>query len=292
MTQPTPVAPILTVVGSANVDLVARVRSLPRPGETVAAAEVNRYAGGKGLNQAVAAARSGCHTRFVGAVGDDESGVWLRSLLVAEGIEDAVEQIHGESTGLALIGVDDAGENQIMVHPGANRSVRIGTTAAGSRVLLTQLEIGVEACRAALMTGRQQALTTVLNPAPATTLDDDLLGLVDIAVPNQHEVELLGGVERLLAAGVGCVIVTRGAEGSVIHTPRSVTSVPARPAAMVDSTGAGDAFCGVLAASLAGGLDLDDAVARASAAGALATEVRGAVPSLPYDAAIARRLLD
>ena len=284
--------PLLTVVGSANVDLVATLERLPRPGETVEARRLDRHAGGKGLNQAVAAARSGCPTTFVGAVGDDDDGRWLRTILIGDGIAaDGLAEIPGTPTGTALIGVDEHGENSIIIAPGANRHVEVTALAETSTIMLTQLEIGVEPTRRALERARERSMTTVLNPAPADALDDALLELVDIVIPNEHELARLGGVDRLLAAGPSWVIVTRGAAGVTVHTAGRVEDHPARPARVVDTTGAGDAFCGVFTGRLALGGSMSEAVAWGVAAGALATEVAGAVPSLPIAAAIGARLI-
>ena len=283
--------PVLTVVGSANVDLVASLERLPHPGETVEARRLDRHAGGKGLNQAVAAARSGCPTAFVGAVGDDDDGRWLRTVLIGDGIDaDGLAEIPDAPTGIALIGVDDGGENSIIVAPGANRHVAVTELAETSKIMLAQLEIGIESTRRALGRARERSMTTILNPAPADALDDALLALVDIVIPNEHELARLGGVDRLLAAGPTSVIVTRGAAGVTVHAAGRAQDHPARPARVVDTTGAGDAFCGVFAGRLALGRSMTEAVAWGVAAGSLATEVAGAVPSLPTAEAIGARL--
>jgi ribokinase len=284
MTSTTAPAFDVCVVGSANLDLVARAPRLPGPGETVLGTDYAEHPGGKGLNQAVAAARSGAATAFVGAVGSDHAGIRLRDVAAAEGIDVSSLATADVPTGRALIGVDDRAENSIIVVPGANGSVTAEQVAASTptaRVVLVQLEVPVEAVRAALTAGRAAGARTVLNPAPAAHLPAELLALCDVVVPNEHELELVGGSDALLAAGVGAVVVTLGARGVRVVTADGVTDVAAFPVTPVDTTGAGDSFCGALSARLAAGDALLDAVRYASAAGALATTVEGAVPSLP-----------
>lgn len=281
----------VVVVGSANLDVVATASRLPGPGETVLGTGFAEHPGGKGLNQAVAAARTGRTIAMLGVVGDDDAGRLLCGVATRDGI-DTAGLVVSETlpTGRAVIVVDERGENSIVVVPGANAAVRLDRLPQAA-VLLTQLEIPLDAVRAALEFARAAGSTTVLNPAPAPPdgLPDALLALCDVVVPNEHEVDLLGGVERLLAAGVGTVIVTRGAAGvAVAGADGSRWNVPAFHVDPVDTTGAGDAFCGALAARLAAGDGLPRAVRYAAAAGALATTLAGAVPSLPTDAAIIR----
>jgi ribokinase len=282
------------VVGSANLDLVARAERLPGPGETVLGSDYAEHPGGKGLNQAVAAARSGAVTAFVGAVGADHAGERLRGVAAAEGIDVSGLGTAQAPTGRALIGVDDRAENSIIVVPGANGTVstaQVNASMPAARVVLVQLEIPVDAVTAALAAGRAAGARTVLNPAPAAELPDELLALCDVVVPNEHELELVGGVEALRAAGVGAVVVTLGSRGVRVITAAGTTDVAAFPVTPVDTTGAGDSFCGALSARLAAGDDLLDAVRYAAAAGALATTVAGAVPSLPRAEAV-RALLN
>ncbi len=219
------------------------------------------------------------------ALGDDAAGDRLRSVAVAEGIDvSLVDVVAGTPTGRAVITVDARAENSIVVIPGANAQVQIGALPA-SRVVLAQLEVPIATVAAAFATARAAGCRTVLNPAPAPSggLPEDLLSLCDLIVPNEHEVELLGGVERLFAGDVGAVVVTRGAAGvsvieSVDAAPWSVAAFDVEP---IDTTGAGDSFCGALSARLAAGDDTRTAVRYAAAAGALATTVAGAVPSIP-----------
>ena len=284
----------VVVVGSANLDLVARTLRLPGPGETVLGSDFAEHPGGKGLNQAVAAARAGASVAFVGAVGDDDAGRTLHSVAATEGIDvSGLSVADGVVTGRAVITVDDSGENSIVVVPGANASAHVGDLPAAT-VVLAQLEIPVATVIAAFAVARTAGSRTVLNPAPVPVggLPDELLSLCDILVPNEHEVELLGGIDELLASGVAAVVVTQGAAGvTVTEAPDATTwSVEAFEVDPVDTTGAGDAFCGALAARLAAGADLRPAVRYAAAGGALATTVAGAVPSLPHAADIERLL--
>jgi ribokinase len=274
------------VVGSANLDLIATTNRLPAPGETVLGTSYAEHAGGKGLNQAVAAARSGASTAFVGAVGRDDAAARLRSVLEHDGIEAGGVLTDRAPTGRALIVVDAAGENSIVVVPGANASVTAAQVRCSASVFLVQLEIPVSTVSAVLMSARAEGAMTVLNPAPARPLDPDLVALCDVIVPNEHEVDLLGGADALLAAGSRAVVTTRGAAGADIATIDGTRHVAAYDVAVVDTTGAGDAFCGALAARLAAGVALDDAVRWAAAAGALATTMPGAVPAQPVAAAI------
>ncbi len=278
------------VLGSANLDLVATTTRLPGPGETVLGRQYAEHAGGKGLNQAVAAARSGARVAFVGAVGDDEPGSRLRAVLGRDGIDDSRLATSDAPTGRAMILVDDTGENSIVVVPGANATVAAPTSLPCVRVVLAQLEVPLAAVAETLAAARAAGVTTVLNPAPAADLPPALLGDCDVVVPNEHEAELLGGAAHLLALGCRAVVVTLGAAGVDVITADSREHVPAHRVDVVDTTGAGDAFCGSLAARLAAGDDLSTAVHWAAAAGALATTVAGAVPAQPPAAAI-RQLL-
>jgi ribokinase len=226
---------------------------------------------------------------FVGAVGDDAAGSRVLHEASQAGVDVGhTKVIAGVPTGRALITVADDGDNTIVVVPGANHHV--AATVPASRVLLAQLEVPIPTVTAAFTTAHHETVT-VLNPAPAARLPTKLVAATDLMVPNQHEAALLGGEEELLRQGVHAVVTTLGADGAAVFrtvadgTPerrefRPPTVTP------VDTTGAGDAFCGVLARRLAGGTPLDDALDWALAGGALATTVEGAVPSLPTAAAI------
>jgi ribokinase len=276
----------VAVVGSVNLDLVATTPRLPRPGETVSGTGYAEHPGGKGLNQAVAAARSGARVAMFAAVGDDEAGSRLRTLAASEGIDvSAVTAVEGTSTGRALITVDERAENSIVVVAGANSRVRIDELPEAS-VVAAQLEVPIAEVIAAFRLARRHGALTLLNPAPALPLPDELLDLCDILVPNEHELVLLGGIDTVRAGGVSTIVTTRGAAGVEVLDGGERWNQPAFAVAAVDTTGAGDAFCGALAARLAAGSDLRAAVRFAAAAGALATTVAGAVPSLPSAAAV------
>ncbi len=280
------------VVGSANLDLVAGAPRIPMPGETVLGTTYAEHPGGKGLNQAVAASRSGAAVSFVGAVGTDAAGDRLRGVLAGEMIDATSLATSDRPTGRALIIVDDRGENSIVVVPGANTTVTAPDPLPHAGVVLCQLEIPIDAVAAVLAAARAAGARTVLNPAPAVALPGAVLADCDVIVPNEHEVALLGGVDALLAAGCGAVVVTRGGAGVDVHTASTPPfHVPPYPVDVVDTTGAGDAFCGALAARLAAGEPLEAAVRWAAAAGALATTAPGAVPAQPHADAI-RQLLD
>jgi ribokinase len=279
------------VVGSANLDLVATTPRIPGPGETVLGNGYAEHAGGKGLNQAVAAARSGAHVAFVGCLGDDDAGRRMHAVLAGDGIDAAAVTLSTSPTGRALIIVDGNGENSIVVVPGANHDVTLPESLPTASVVLCQLEVPLDRVAQALAAGRRGGATTILNPAPAAPLPTDLLAACDIVVPNEHEVELLGGVAALVAAGCRAVVVTRGGAGVDVHTADGRVHCPAFEVDVVDTTGAGDAFCGALAARLAAGDELLPAVRWAAAAGALATTVVGAVPAQPTADRI-RELLD
>lgn len=273
------------VVGSANLDLVATVDRLPGPGETVPGSSYREYPGGKGLNQAVASARAGAATAFVGAVGHDAAADVLLRVMRDDGIDTTHLTVVDEPSGRALIVVSSAAENSIVVVAGANDTVT-ATTVPPARVCLAQLEVPVAAIERAFTAARAAGAITVLNPAPVKAVPDSLLALCDIVTPNEHEVELLGGVDRLRSLGARAVVVTRGAEGADLHSADGTVHSPAFVVRPVDTTGAGDCFSGVLCARLAAGDDLPAAMRHASAAAALSTTVAGAVPSMPSREAI------
>lgn len=280
------------VVGSANLDLVARAARAPAPGETVLGHSYAEHAGGKGLNQAVAAARSGAATAFVGALGTDAAAARLRDVLELDGIDHAgVRSVDGLPTGRALITVGDDAENSIVVVPGANGAVVVDSIPP-ARVVLAQLEIPLDAVVEAFRLARASGATTVLNPAPAAELPDVLLALTDTVIPNQHEATMLGGPVHLLECGPRAVIVTLGGDGARWFSATGSTAIPPLQVDPVDTTGAGDAFCGAFCARLAAGDPIEAALTWAAVAGALATTQLGAVRSLPHAAAIRAALAD
>lgn len=297
----------VVVVGSANMDLVARVVRLPHPGETVSAHDYFEACGGKGANQAIAAARAGARTAFIGAVGSDAAGDILRAAFAHDAVDTSMLATVREPTGRALIGVSDDAENLIIVVPGANHALSVdhidaaAVMLANAKVVLVQLEVRLAVVqRAVELAGRDTIV--VLNPAPASELPDEVLRHVDVITPNEHEAALLGGASALVARGVANVVVTQGARGALLVTRDGETRIEPLSVTPVDTTGAGDAFCGVLSARLAvaGGLPrlpgfsglagLPEALRAAAVAGALATRIAGAVPSLPTWAQVAKVL--
>jgi ribokinase len=293
----------VAVVGSCNVDFTAWVRQLPDRGETVLGGRFAMVPGGKGENQAVAAARQGAATAMVGCVGTDVLGDHVVAALTDDGVDTTyLHRSADQPTGIAQITVDDRGDNTIVVAPLANHDldadhVRAATELLRSaRVVLAQLEIPLDAVTAALELGRAGGATTILNPAPALELPD--LSLVDVLVPNETEAAALTGepvtnaagarraAAALRARGAVAVLVTLGRQGAVWVDDAHELDVGVFPVTAVDATAAGDAFCGALAAARAAQLPLETALRRAAAAGALATTVAGALPSLPTAGAV------
>ena len=285
------------VVGSANVDTAVTVHRHPGPGETILADGGETGPGGKGLNQAVAAARAGAPTRFVGAVGADAGGASLATVLADEGVDARLAQ-SPRPTGSAFVMVADGGENAIVVVPGANadaeaigREARaaIEDSAGRGDVVLAQLEVPVPTVQQAFADARERGAATVLNAAPSRALPQALLDDTDVLIVNQHECrDLAGGATTdvdeaaaLLAARGATVVVTLGAAGAVVLSGGTVRRVAAFPVVAVDTTAAGDTFCGALASRIARGDDLAAAVRFASAAAALCVQRRGAAASAP-----------
>ena len=283
----------VVVVGSANLDLVATLDHLPKPGETIVALGYAEHAGGKGVNQAVACARMGARTAFVGCVGNDDAGVFLRGVLENEGIDTTMLRVVDMPTGRAFINVDGRGENVIVVVSGANTQVGVAQkplVLPTSHVLLMQLEIPLETVAAALNAARKNGSVTVLNPAPYKSLTGEILSLVDVIVPNETESAACGGTKVLLDSGVKAVVTTLGEKGAQIATGSTSSDVAPYKVVAIDTVGAGDAFIGALSAELARGLTIADAAAVGAVAGALATTVHGAVPSLPTRDAVRKAM--
>jgi ribokinase len=275
----------VVVVGSCNLDLVSTTTHLPLPGETLRTIAYAEHAGGKGLNQAVACARMGARTAFIGCVGNDSAGTMLRELLNSEGIDTSQLVTVDAPTGRAFITVDALGENTIVIVAGANAHVgNSAITVPKSKVLLTQLEIPLDIVTQVF--AQAQNAITVLNPAPAAQLSTELLSLCDVAVPNETESAALGGTQFLLGAGVATIVTTLGERGAEISDDTSTVAVTPYPVNAIDTVGAGDAFVGALCAELARGETIEHAARIASIAGALATTIHGAVPSLPTRAAV------
>ncbi len=279
----------VVVVGSINQDVTVRTPRFPDPGETIVGSDHFFGPGGKGANQAVAAARMGARTAMVGRVGDDGFGQDLTANLRSEGIDtSAVGVDENTSTGIAVITVDDAAENSIVGSLGANLQLTPGHLErhehliAEARVVLAQLEIPIETVMAAaeMTEGR-----FVLVPAPASDLPQRLLEHVDILVPNRGELAMLTGSDDVgsAATGLPCdVVVTLGGEGALLVANGESHHIAPFEVDPIDTTGAGDAFAGALAASLAEGMGIREAAVIASAAGGLAVTKLGAQSAIPY----------
>lgn len=295
----------ILVVGSLNMDLVVRMPAIPRPGETLLGGRFATFPGGKGANQAVAAARLGSHVSMIGKVGGDTFGEQMLQIIKKEGIDTRFIGVDPQSaTGVALITVDAQGQNSISVASGANFAL----TAEEVRqawdqipavdLLVMPLETPLETIQTAAQIAKARQVRVILNPAPARDLDEGLLRAVDVLVPNQSEAERLtgqtiddqegarkAGVE-LLKRGVGNAVVTLGESGALLVEgfpgEPAFKFIPAFSVSVVDTTAAGDAFVGALATGLGEGLSLANASHFASAAAALAVTRPGAQPSLPY----------
>jgi ribokinase len=300
----------VVVLGSANLDVVFAVPSIPAPGETVMADAQARHPGGKGLNQAVASSRAGATTAYLGALGDDAAAEFLLAALADSGVDaSGVRRVAGPS-GTAWIAVQADGDNAIVVASGANATMESLTDAersaiAAARVLVMQLEIPLSIVADAAACARAAGTVVVLNAAPARALDPELLRGIDVLVVNEHEGRTLGVDVDALAQGtptpIGLaqgspvpipptVVTTLGAAGARWDGAAGHGEVAAPRAEVVDTTGAGDTFTGVLAASLAAGSALPDAVGRAVVAATISVETEGAVPSIPDRDQIARRM--
>ncbi|MBF8193751.1 ribokinase [Nonomuraea sp. K274] len=284
---------MISVFGSANMDLVAYVSEAPKRGETVTGHRFRTVPGGKGANQAIAAARAGADVEFLGAVGDDTFGAELRATLSEAGVDvRGLRQVPGAS-GIAHIVVDDDGGNSIIVVPGANGTVTGPSggdlaTIAGSRVLLLQLELPMAAVVAAAQAAQVSAVPVILTPAPAQPLPDELLDAVTMIVPNEHEAAAITGVTGADAAldalleRVEEAVITLGSEGALYGSRAGERlRVPAVKVRAVDTTAAGDTFVGALAVARAEGLAVAGALRFASAAAALSVRREGASTSMP-----------
>lgn len=290
----------ICVVGGINMDLVVQVPHIPRPGETVHGGAVSRFPGGKGANQAVAASRLGASVAMVGQVGADAFGDELLQTLAAAGVEtSAVGRVPGSPTGVALISVASDGQNAIVVAPGANVAwedaalAGVERTVAGCRLLVLNLEVPPAVIARAVRAAKRGNTRVILNPAPYRSGDEACFGEVDVLVPNQVEAASYAGVDpdtvtdwatvgrRLREFGPRAVIITLGGEGSAVVESTGATRVSSFSVPVVDTTAAGDAFVGGLAAALLQELSLYDAVRFANACGAMAVTRAGAQPSLP-----------
>lgn len=299
----------ITVVGSLNMDLVVRTPRIPAPGETIIGRDFHVIPGGKGANQAIAAARLGASVTMIGRLGQDDFATALRDNLTAAQIDHSYLSTDSDAaTGVALIEVDDAAQNSIVVASGANMGLTPGHVEAAAEaitqadVLLLQLEVPMETVIRAAEIARANEVTVILNPAPAQSMPKKLMALVDILVPNESEAAHLTGLpvtaqaeietaaNRLLTMGAKILILTLGEQGALLAEQTGLVHEPAFSITPVDTTAAGDAFIGGLAVALAEGVSLRECVRWGNAAGALATMKFGAQTSLPSRAALMARL--
>jgi ribokinase len=298
--------PVITVVGSFAVGLTLRAPRFPVAGETLIGSDFDLGPGGKGSNQAVAAARLGAESHLVAVIGSDTFGQVALDLYLAEMVDAThVRRTAERNTGVGFILLNAAGENQIVLDMGANHLLspedvdQADDLIAGSDVVLSVLEIAPATAARAMRLARQHGVTTVLNPAPAQALDDELLAAVDVLTPNESELRILSGLapddptptlelaHGLQRRGVRQLVVTRGSQGALVVSGDGAThEVPGVPVSVVDTTGAGDAFTGALAVGLAEKMPLLEAVRFARLAGALACTRLGVIPALPSRAEV------
>jgi ribokinase len=285
----------IIVVGSLNA--VVRTPRFPRPGETISGEDLQVIPGGKGANQAVAAARHGANVSMLGRVGNDTFGDFLLDNLKENNVDFQHIQRDTASTGTAIIVVDTNGQNSIVLSPGANGKVSSADVSSASfsdhKLLLLQLEIPIPTVLSATQRAHENGLSVILNPAPAQQLPEELISVVDYLIPNETELSLLTAMEvkdtpsaeraakSLLERGVKNVIVTLGSKGALIVTGTQVTHIDTYKVDVVDTTAAGDAFIGGFAYKLLQNKSLEDSVRYGCACGALATTKFGAQPSLP-----------
>lgn len=287
--------PRIVVIGSANTDMVIKTERIPHPGETVIGGEFVMAAGGKGANQAVAAARLGAHVVFVACLGADLFGDQAIAGYEREGIDTSyVVRDEAAASGIAMIFVDSRGENSIAVASGANARLGVREVECArdvitqADVVLAQLEIPLPAVRRALELARESGVLTILNPAPGQRLDSDLLEMVSILTPNEGELQMITGIgdrevalAHLLHAGVGAVLLTLGSAGALWSSYQTTKVIPSFQVSAVDTTAAGDAFNGGLAVALGQGSSMEAAIRYANAVAAISVTRMGAQPSLP-----------
>lgn len=292
----------IVVVGSSNVDTTLHVKDFPKPGETINASEVTMAAGGKGANQAVAAAKSGAETQFISRVGEDSTGEFMLKQLKNYGVSlEYVQTTAGQNTGHAYITLNDNGQNDIIIDHGANYSLSVSDIDAVSNLLgevdcvIAQFETPLEATIEAFKLAKRQGAVTILNPAPAIkNIPQELLQLTDVITPNETESAAITGIEineendlKLSAAklhemGVSNVVITYGDKGAYISTAVAEKLVPAFKVSAVDTTAAGDTFLGFLAGNLNKDLtNIEQAAVIASRASSIAVQRLGAQPSIP-----------
>ncbi|WP_026475572.1 ribokinase [Alkaliflexus imshenetskii] len=292
--------PKITVIGSSNTDMICRVRSIPRPGETILGNDFLIVQGGKGANQAVAAARAGGDVTFITCVGNDAFGQQAIEAYQKDGINTScIQKIDGTSTGVALINVADSGENSIAVAPGANAHLtpekmeEFRDVILSSEIVLMQLEIPLETVNYVTRLANQANIPVVLNPAPARIIDKEIMSMLTLITPNEHEAKLISGhlsfacsemesASEIQNQGVESVIVTMGSKGAYFIDGISHGMVKGIKVQAVDTTGAGDTFNGYLVVEWAKNKNLPEAIKKANKAAAISVTRMGAQPSIPY----------
>lgn len=298
----------VTVLGSLNVDTTLRLARMPQPGETLSTENKTSAAGGKGANQAVAAARSGAETRFIGKVGNDEAGRFMVESLNNDHIDtSAIVTDQTVGTGSAFILLDEAGQNSILVYGGSNQQIKseevtaVEAEIAKADFLITQFETPQAATLTAFTIAKQHGVTTILNPAPAAKIDPEILKVTDLVVPNETESAILTGIKvtdvasmdanakKFREMGVQNLIITVGSKGAYYATPAGSGFVPAFKVHAVDTTAAGDTFIGALSSQLKTDLsNIESALVFAQRASSLTVQGLGAMPSIPtYDQVVA-----
>jgi len=292
--------PRILVIGSANVDMIIKVPHIPRPGETILGGDFFKVQGGKGANQAVAAARAGGNVIFAGCVGNDSLGADTLTCLKKEGIDVSFVKISPDKpTGVALINVAATGENSIAVAPGANHAVTpddiqaIEHVIAEAQIVLLQHEIPVPAIRTAIEIASVHKIPVILNPAPAFPIASDLLSKIEYLTPNEHEAAMITGhgqedetdpyrlAARLIEMGCRQIIITLGEKGALYATPGRTDLIPGFPVKAVDTTAAGDTFNGYLAVAIASGKPIQEAIRLANKAASVSVTRMGAQSSIP-----------
>lgn len=295
----------IVVVGSSNTDMIIQTDKIPVPGETVIGGKFSIAAGGKGANQAVAAARAGGQVTFIARIGNDMFGQQAVEGFKNDDInvENVITDTE-EPSGVALIFVDKTGENSIAVASGANSKLcaedveQADDIIKSADVLLMQLETPVDTIRTAAKIAKSKNVKVILNPAPAQKLDDEILSLLDVLTPNETEAELLTGVKvsdidsakkagfKLLEKGLEIIVITLGKKGALLITKNETELVPGYKVSAIDATAAGDTFNGILAVGISEGKDLKEAINLANAGAALSVTKLGAQPSAPKRKAI------
>ena len=293
--------PKIVVIGSSNTDMICRVPNIPKPGETVLGSGFFTVQGGKGANQAVAAARAGGNVTFIACVGNDLFGKQAIESYKTEGIDTSCIEIEDNvPTGVALINVADSGENSIAVAPGANARLTPEITdkyrdmILSANIILMQLEIPVETVCHVVRIAHAVNIPVVLNPAPAREIDPEILQMLFCITPNEHEALLVSGIfppdpemvsemaAEIQKKGIKSVIITLGSEGALYREGATEGRVPGINVKVVDSTAAGDTFNGYLVVELAKGKTLHEAITIANKAAAVSVTIMGAQPSIPY----------